>query len=217
MERRQTESARAEALRVEQTYVSMLYERGGMGRDGAEAALREAHGRGAAGGPHQARIEREVAAAEQARRIARLSGVGRGLCFGGIGDTDGGTYYIGRIGLRGGGNELVLIDWRAPAARPFYTAAPGDPGPLVRRPHLYTRGRTVTGIDDEVFDLERMAESGRRALVGEAALMASLRRGRTGRMTEVVATIHTEQDRGIRSGFPGWLVVPGRPRTGKTG
>src|SRR5260370_25921863 len=216
MERRQTESARAEALRVEQTYVSMLYERLGIARERAEAALREAHGRGAAGGTHQARIEREVAAVEQARRIAQLSGVERGLCFGRIDDTDGGTYYIGRIGLRGGGNELVLIDWRARPARPFYTATPGDPGPLVRRRHLYTGGRTVTGIDDEVFDLERMAESDRRTLVGEAALMASLQRGRTGRMTEVVATIQTEQDRVIRSGLPGVLVVQGGPGTGKT-
>src|SRR5260370_10165339 len=123
---------------------------------------------------------------------------------------------MARIGLRGGGNELVLIDWRARPARPFYTATPGDPGPLVRRRHLYTGGRTVTGIDDEVFDLERMAESDRRTLVGEAALMASLQRGRTGRMTEVVATIQTEQDRVIRSGLPGVLVVQGGPGTGKT-
>src|SRR5260370_14300599 len=93
MERRQTESARAEALRVEQTYVSMLYERLGIARERAEAALREAHGRGAAGGTHQARIEREVAAAEQARRIAQLSGVERGLCFGRIHATPRGTAY----------------------------------------------------------------------------------------------------------------------------
>ena len=216
MERRQTESARAEALRTEQAYVSMLYERLDIARERAESALRETHGRGAAGGTHQARIEREVSAAEHTRRIAQLSGVERGLCFGRIDETGGDTYYIGRIGLRGGGNELVLIDWRAPAARSFYTAMPSDPGPLVRRRHLHTRGRTVVGIDDEVFDLERMAESDRRTLVGEAALLAALRRGRTGRMTEVVATIQTEQDRVIRSGLQGALVVQGGPGTGKT-
>ncbi len=157
-----------------------------------------------------------MSAAEQSRRIAQLSGVERGLCFGRIDNTDGDTYYVGRIGLRGGGNELVLIDWRAPAARPFYTATPNEPGPLVRRRHLHTRHRTVAGIDDEVFDLDRMAEGDRRTLVGEAALMAALRRGRTGRMSEVVATIQTEQDRVIRSGLPGALVVQGGPGTGKT-
>ncbi len=216
MERRQTESARAEALRSEQAYVSMLYERLDMAVQRAEAALREAHGRGAAGGTHQARIEREVSAAEHARRIAQLSGVERGLCFGRIDDTSGDTYYIGRIGLRDARNELVLIDWRAPAARSFYTATPSDPGTLVRRRHLHTRGRTVTSIDDEVFDLERMAESDRRTLVGEAALLAALRRRRTGRMTEVVATIQTEQDRVIRASLQGALVVQGGPGTGKT-
>ena len=216
MERRQTESARAEALRSEQAYVSMLYERLDIARDRADTALRETHGRGASGGTHQARIEREVSAAEHARRIAQLTGVERGLCFGRIDDTAGDTYYIGRIGLRDHRNELVLIDWRAPAARSFYTATPSDPGTLVRRRHLHTRGRTVTGIDDEVFDLERMAPGDRRTLVGEAALMAALRRGRTGRMTEVVATIQTEQDRVIRAGLQGALVVQGGPGTGKT-
>jgi DNA helicase IV len=216
MKRRQTESARAEALRSEQAYVSMLYERLDIARDRAETALREAHGRGASGGTHQARIEREVSAAEHARRIAQLTGVERGLCFGRIDDTAGDTYYVGRIGLRDRRNDLVLIDWRAPAARSFYTATPSDPGTLVRRRHLHTRGRRVTGIDDEVFDLERMAPGDRRTLVGEAALMAALRRERTGRMTEVVATIQTEQDRVIRASLQGALVVQGGPGTGKT-
>ncbi len=71
-------------------------------------------------------------------------------------------------------------------------------------------------LDDEVFDLGRMSEPDRRTLVGEAALMSSLRRGRTGRMGDVVATIQTEQDQVIRSGLPGALVVQGGPGTGKT-
>jgi DNA helicase IV len=110
----------------------------------------------------------------------------------------------------------VLIDWRAPAARPFYVATATDPGGLVRRRHLHLKDRVVVGIDDEVFDLEGMAEGERRTLVGEAALLAALRRGRTGRMGDVVATIQTEQDRVIRAGLQGALVVQGGPGTGKT-
>jgi DNA helicase IV len=216
MTRRQTESAYAAALRVEQAHISMLYECLDLARARTESALREVYARGAAGGTHQARFEREVSAVEYARRLAQLAGVEHGLCFGRIDDVNAATYYIGRIGLRDDRGELVLIDWRAPAARPFYTATPGGPVGLVRRRHLHTRDRKVTGIDDEVFDLERMSESDRRTLVGEAALMASLRRGRTGRMGDVVATIQTEQDRVIRSGLSGALVVQGGPGTGKT-
>ncbi|MCW2876700.1 MAG: helicase [Sphaerisporangium sp.] len=216
MEPRASETARTEAMRAEQSYVSMLYDRLDAVRDRAQTALSEEHGRGTPGGTHQARFERDVFAGEHARRIAQLWGVERGLCFGRIDDTDSDTYYIGRIGLRDAGNDLVLIDWRAPAARPFYTATPSDPGPLVRRRHLHTRGRTVVDLDDEVFDLARMSEPDRRMLVGEAALMAALRRGRTGRMGDVVATIQTEQDQVIRSGLPGALVVQGGPGTGKT-
>jgi DNA helicase IV len=213
---RQTESALSESIRQEQDYVSMLYGLLDAARARSEAALREVHGRGAAGGTFAARVEREVSAAEQARRLSQLNGVERGLCFGRMDHTDGETFYIGRIGLRDEEYESVLIDWRARAARAFYAATPNDPAGLLRRRHLYTRGRTVVGVDDEVFDLDKMSEADRRGLVGEAMLLATVRRGRTGRMSDVVATIQAEQDRVIRSALAGVLVVQGGPGTGKT-
>ncbi|MEU8245728.1 ATP-binding domain-containing protein [Nonomuraea sp. NPDC048916] len=210
------QDALAEAIDVEQETVSMLYGRLDLARARAEAALMDAHGRGAAGGTRQARLERDVLAAEQARRLARLNAVERGLCFGRVDDAADRTIYVGRIGLRDDEYESVLVDWRAPAARPFYVATAGDPGGLVRRRHLHLRDRTVVGLDDEVFDLERMSDGDRRTLVGEAALLAALRRSRTGRMGDVVATIQTEQDRVIRASLQGALVVQGGPGTGKT-
>ncbi|MFG1946379.1 HelD family protein [Nonomuraea sp. NPDC048826] len=208
------QDARAEALDTEQRVVSALYGRLDTARERAESTLRTVHGHG--GGTRQAMVEREALAAAQARRLAQLNGVERGLCFGRVDDRDGATVYIGRIGLRDEEGTSVLIDWRAPAARPFYVATATDPGTLVRRRHLHLRGRTVTGLDDEVFDLEGMSDGERRALVGEAALLAALRRGRTGRMGDVVATIQTEQDRVIRASLQGALVVQGGPGTGKT-
>jgi DNA helicase IV len=127
-----------------------------------------------------------------------------------------GTLYIGRIGLRDDEHEPRLIDWRAPAAHPFYAATPKDPNGLIRRRHIYTRNRTVTGVDDEVFDLDRLSEPDRRSLSGEAMLIASITSSRTGRMHDVVATIQAEQDRVIRSSLQGVLVVQGGPGTGKT-
>jgi DNA helicase IV len=127
-----------------------------------------------------------------------------------------GTLYIGRIGLRDDEHEPRLIDWRAPAAQPFYAATPKDPHGLIRRRHIYTRNRTVTGVDDEVFDLDRLSEPDRRSLSGEAMLIASITSSRTGRMHDVVATIQAEQDRVIRSSLQGVLVVQGGPGTGKT-
>ncbi|MEV4800113.1 ATP-binding domain-containing protein [Nonomuraea sp. NPDC049421] len=206
----------AEALDTEQRTVSWLYGRLDATRERARATLREVYARGGAVGTRQAMVERETMAAEQARRLAQLDAVERGLCFGRIDDGEGRSTYIGRIGLRDESHESVLIDWRAPAARPFYVATATDPGGLVRRRHLHLKDRVVVGIDDEVFDLEGMAEGERRTLVGEAALLAALRRGRTGRMGDVVATIQTEQDRVIRAGLQGALVVQGGPGTGKT-
>ena len=126
------------------------------------------------------------------------------------------TLYIGRIGLRDEQLEPRLIDWRAPAAHPFYAATPKDPNGLIRRRHIYTRNRTVTGVDDEVFDLDGLSEPDRKTLSGEAMLIASITAGRTGRMGDVVATIQAEQDRVIRASLQGVLVVQGGPGTGKT-
>ncbi|AQZ62801.1 ATP-dependent DNA helicase rep [[Actinomadura] parvosata subsp. kistnae] len=206
----------AQALDTEQRTVSWLYERLDAARQNAQRTLREVYASGSIAVTQQARVEREALASEQARRLAQLNAVERGLCFGRIDDAAGAGTYIGRIGLRDESHESVLIDWRAPAARPFYVATATDPGGLVRRRHLHLKDRVVVGIDDEVFDLERMSEGDRRTLVGEAALLAALRRGRTGRMGDVVATIQTEQDRVIRASLQGALVVQGGPGTGKT-
>ncbi|MET8002845.1 HelD family protein [Nonomuraea glycinis] len=210
------QDALAEALDTEQRVVSALYDRLDQARTRARATLRQVHGLGGASGTRQAMVEREVMASEQARRLAQLHAVERGLCFGRIDDRSGRTVYVGRIGLRDEEHESVLIDWRAPAARAFYVATATDPGAVLRRRHLHTRDRQVVGLDDEVFDLAGLSDGDRRTLVGEAALLAALRRGRTGRMSDVVATIQTEQDRVIRASMQGALVVQGGPGTGKT-
>src|SRR3984885_8129503 len=221
---RDIESPRPTAVSQEQAYVDMLYDLLDRARARAEQALTQTQAGGSTGGTFQARVERDVTAAEQARRLAQLNAVEHGLCFG---RTDGyprkaqhgeepATLYIGRIGLRDDEHEPLLIDWRAPAARPFYAATPKDSDGLIRRRHIYTRHRTVTGVDDEVFDLDRLPVSERQTLSGEAMLIASVTAGRTGRMTDVVATIQAEQVRVIRAALQGVLVVQGGPGTGKT-
>jgi len=213
-------SAAVGAVGQEQAYLDVLYRLLDAARERTDRALTQTHARGAAGGTFQARVEREVTAAEQSWRLAQLNAVEQGLCFG---RTDAeptaeraGTLYIGRIGLRDEDYEPRLIDWRAPAAQPFYAATPNDPHGLIRRRHIYTKNRTVTSVDDEVFDLDRLSEPDRKSLSGEAMLIASITAGRTGRMSDVVATIQAEQDRVIRATLQGVLVVQGGPGTGKT-
>ncbi len=209
----------ADAAGQEQAYVDMLYRLLDQARERTGQALTQTLGSGGAGGTFQARLERDFTATEQSRRLAQLNAVERGLVFGRTDAEENDaplTLYIGRLGLRDDEHEPRLIDWRAPAAHPFYAATPKDPNGLIRRRHIYTKGRTVTGVDDEVFDLDRLSEPDRRSLSGEAMLIASITTARTGRMTDVVATIQAEQDRVIRAGLQGVLVVQGGPGTGKT-
>ncbi|GAA1108209.1 HelD family protein [Nocardiopsis metallicus] len=206
------------AIAVEQARVSVMYERLDTLRAQTEQRLIDAHLQERSG--YAAIVERETRSYEHARRRAQLSSVEEGLCFGRIdisyGPDDTEARYVGRIGLRDTEHDTILVDWRAPAARPFYAATPSDPEGITRRRHLRVRSRRVFGLDDEVFDADGLSEGDRRQLVGEAALLASLHRGRTGRMADIVATIQAEQDRVIRAQLAGVLVVQGGPGTGKT-
>src|SRR5947199_95356 len=82
-----------------------------------------------------------------------------------------------------------------------------------RRRHFATKGRRLLDIEDENFG-DPQAES--EELVGKAALLAALERGRTGRLGDIVATIQSEQDQIIRDELGGIIVVQGGPGTGKT-
>ncbi|HVW33911.1 MAG TPA: ATP-binding domain-containing protein, partial [Acidimicrobiia bacterium] len=206
--------ARTDDLEAERAYVESLYARLAEVRAKLDGELGRV--RGSPGGTHQWRQERDALATNLENRLAALDIGDLPLCFGRLDMVDRARYHVGRLGLSSADYEPLLIDWRAPAAQPFYRATAADPQNVVLRRHLLTHGREVVGLDDEVFDLDALSETDRAGLHGDAALLAALRKGRTGRMGDIVATIQAEQDRVIRSDLPGVLVVEGGPGTGKT-
>ncbi|MEU4287407.1 AAA family ATPase [Kribbella sp. NPDC026596] len=152
-------------------------------------------------------------------RQARLNAAEEGLYFGRLDSADGEILHLGRIGLHDADYEPLLVDWRAPAARPFYVATAVANHGIVRRRHIQTRLRKVVDVQDEQLDLERDAADASKpgtGVIGEAVLMKALEARRTGRMESIVQTIQADQDRIIRSELPGILVVQGGPGTGKT-
>jgi DNA helicase IV len=209
-----TSTRRAEVER-EQQVVSTLYDRLDTLRERTRARLRAVRGRGADGTP-QARSERDAYATLYEDQLARLEGVENGLCFGRLDLESGERYHVGRLGMSDDDQRTLLVDWRAPAAQPFYSATAADPVGVRRRRHLRTRQRRVVDVADDVFDLEQLTDDDRATLGGDAALLAALGASRTGRMRDIVATIQAEQDRVIRADDQGVLVVQGGPGTGKT-
>lgn len=145
-------------------------------------------------------------------RVRALADAEQGLVLGRIDTTDDVTHRIGRVGVpHAEGGEPLVLDWRADAARPFYTATALEPQGLSRRRHIRTSGARVTGVDDE--DLGQGSSGD---LVGEAALLSALDERRTGRMGTAVATLQREQDDIVRASAAAPLVVQGGPGTGKT-
>jgi len=205
----------AAELAAEQAYVDAAYARLEAMRAAAER-VRDAYSDVAAGGTHQARLERDIAWEVTHRRLADLDIGDAPLVFGRIDMERDHRWYIGRLAVEDAEHTPLVVDWRAPVAEPFYRATAVDPMGVIRRRHLITRkGREVTGLDDEVFDQEATDEAGL-TVTGEGALIAALERERTGRMHDIVATIQAEQDEAIRADIAGPLVVAGGPGTGKT-
>jgi len=203
-------------MATEQTYITDLYRRVDELRARARADLSDVRLTRVSGLTHQGRSERDSRASMLEDRVAQLDGIEEGLCFGRIDRADDEQFYIGRIGVASPTYDRLLVDWRAPAARPFYAATPRAPQGVVRRRHIRTRQRVVLGIEDDVLDMDNVSEDDQRHLAGEGALLAALNAGRTGHMSDIVATIQAEQDAVIRAGLDGVLVVEGGPGTGKT-
>ncbi|QPP09569.1 AAA family ATPase [Streptomyces bathyalis] len=157
---------------------------------------------------------RDVEIARLTRAIAELRAGERALCFGRVDASGGDSVYIGRKGLRGEEDGAVLlVDWRAEAARPFYTATAASPMGVRRRRHLRLDDRRVVAVTDEILDGSTPTDAD---VIGDGPLLEALGQARTGRMREAVATLQAEQDTIVRSPHQGVTVVQGGPGTGKT-
>ncbi|MEU0210169.1 HelD family protein [Streptomyces canus] len=128
------------------------------------------------------------------------------------------TLHIGRIGVLDSEYAPLVIDWRAPAAAPFYRSTPVDPGRVVRRRVIRSKGRKVLGVEDDLMrpELRALLDGHELPVIGDGALMAALGQARSHTMRDIVASIQAEQDLVIRAPAASVTYVEGGPGTGKT-
>ncbi|MGW6918036.1 RNA polymerase recycling motor ATPase HelR [Kitasatospora sp. NPDC054939] len=171
--------------------------------------------RRAPGGVGREAMDRDSEIHRLTSRLRTLRRFGADLCLGRTVGADGAEpLYVGRLGLTDAAGRRLLIDWRSPAAEPFFSATHGNPAGLAsRRRYRWTRGR-ISDYWDEVFTAEAL--EGHAALDDQSAFIASLGGSRSARMRDVLATIQADQDAVVRAGSRGALVVDGGPGTGKT-
>ncbi|NUT73059.1 AAA family ATPase [Pseudarthrobacter sp. C4D7] len=200
-------------LAHEREYVAGLYARLEELREEKRRQLAQVRRAGAVG-TMQNVSERDAFAALYEDRLAQLDAVDDRLVFGRLDLDSGEAQYIGRIGLTTEDLQRLMVDWRAPEAGHFYQATAFDRQGVRRRRHLILQGRDVKAIEDDVLDAGMLTDD--ESLQGEGALLAALNSKRTGRMSDIVSTIQSEQDRIIRSSISGAVVVQGGPGTGKT-
>ncbi len=149
----------AEELAIEQAHLDVVYRRLDQHRATAREQLTDVLAGGGDARTHQARSERDTTASLWADRRALLEQGEERLCFGRLDLIDGTTIWIGRLTLFGDGGEVVLTDWRAPAAAPFYRATAVEPMGVARRRRLVTRDRQIVGIDDDLV-VDQVSSSG---------------------------------------------------------
>ncbi|MGI5430636.1 RNA polymerase recycling motor ATPase HelR [Streptomyces sp. CA-179760] len=171
--------------------------------------------RRAPGGMGRQAMDRDAEIHRLTGRLRALRRFGLDLCLGHMAGADGSEpVYVGRLGLTDSEGRRLLVDWRSPAAEPFFGATHADPmGLASRRRYRWTGGR-ISDYWDEVFTADGI--SGHAALDDQSAFIASLGTDRSPRMRDVLGTIQADQDAIIRAGSRGALVVDGGPGTGKT-
>ena len=158
----------------EQAYVSILYRRLDDLRKLAAERLSATLGERSTN--HQQLSQRDAISTMYVDQIAQYNAVENGLCFGRLDFTDGSSRHIGRIGIHDtidtvdpadartlteantalAADEPLLVDWRAPAARPFYLATVAHPDGARLRRHITTQWREVVGVTDETLNLVRV-------------------------------------------------------------
>jgi DNA helicase IV len=144
------------------------------------------------------------------RRLKTFEDAERGLCFGRLDlETTPAPLYVGRRWVHDDDNELLVVNWQAPAARPFYVATPADPHNVILRRRFRTEGRRLLDLSDETLD-------GSGSIAGGDFLLDELERSREPHMRDIVATIQADQYRLITRDPEPPLVVQGGPGTGKT-
>ncbi|WP_460662856.1 RNA polymerase recycling motor ATPase HelR [Kribbella swartbergensis] len=181
----------------------------------AELSERLETARKAPGGIGQEAMDRDLEVHRLTSRLRTLRRFGLDLCLGHIvKEDDPEPVYVGRLGLTDSDGRRLLIDWRSPAAEPFFGATHANPmGLASRRRYRWKRGR-ITDYWDEVFTADGF--EGHAALDDQSAFIASLGSSRSPRMRDVLGTIQADQDAIIRADSRGALVVDGGPGTGKT-
>ena len=180
----------------------------------ADLTERLAAERRAPGGGGQEAMDRDLQIHRLSARLRLLERFSLEVCLGRIVTGSGQTIYIGRIGLTDGAGDPLLVDWRSPAAEPFFAATHARPmGLTSRRRYRWSAGQ-ITDYWDEVFTAAGLQRG--TALDDQSAFIASLGASRTERMRDVLGTIQSDQDAIIRADSHGPLVVDGGPGTGKT-
>jgi len=211
-------------LPAEQAHIDRAYESLALIREQALGIRNLTTGQ--TGGTFQERYERNYFDEKLVQMLNDLDIGDAALVFGRIDRTpdaggDPEAFHIGRLAVPDKDNNQLVVDWRAEIAAAFYRATGRDTMQLVRRRHFLMDSRRLLAIEDELFGANHLGigkDDGldQPKLRGESTLLATLRKGRSGQLGDIVATIQAEQDVIIRAPNKGVLVVQGGPGTGKT-
>ncbi len=197
----------AEEIRQEQRYFDAAWEH----RERKRAEIRLAPSAAANSGA-AVRLRQDADA-----RLEQIGGPEEPVAIGRMDFDDGERFYLGYHAISDEHRNLVVINWKMPAAAPYHKASHADPRGLRMKRSFDCSGNTITSFNDVVFKelAAAVAELVAQDVVDDA-LLADLDRNRTGAMQDIVRTIQAAQFELIRAPIDQLTIIQGGPGTGKT-
>jgi hypothetical protein len=160
-------------------------------------------------------VRRPGYTAPSRRRSAISEAPRRAVAFGRIDTEDDEVYYVGYNAIWDDRSDILVVNWQAPVAQPYFGASTEVPMGLVRRRDFtVTEQNQITEFDDLVF--AELAAQVAELEEPSDALLKDLARTRTGEMLDIVRTIQAAQFAIVSAPLDQLLVVQGGPGTGKT-
>ncbi len=123
------------------------------------------------------------------RMISQMGSADEAVAYGRFDSDDGHTLYVGKHAITTKDRDVLVINWKVDAAKPYYKASVGNPCGVALKRQFETHKNDIKSFEDTLFaDLvERVGDLTQNQMRGiDDSVLRDLEAGRDGEMRDIV-------------------------------